>query len=263
MNYTLYADESGQSGIKKVKSSTTGGASRYMTMGGALVPDENREHIREALAGLAESFGRADLHCSKLNHNQIVKFAQTVAEFDVVLFGVISLKETLGSYKDDIEANDKKYYNKCAQYLLERVGMFLDSVRLNEDNLSVRFEYGGFNYNGLRGLIQACRRNPRYPATRFLRHVNQNSITEVAKSDEPLLQLGDLTAHALFRCVDDGPSSYGVFETRYLSELRSRFFAARNTGMICGAGLFPVHTIADIQADKQVRQFLTDFRSRE
>ena len=162
MKYTLYVDESGQSGIKKVKSDTEGGASRYMTMGGVLVRNENCEHLRKVLAELTSVVGKADLHCSRLKHNQTVRFAQTLAKEDVVLFGVISLKETLGSYKDDIGNSDKKYYNKCAQYLLEKVGLFLEQVGCNENDISVRFEDGGFDYGGLRGLIYSCRKSPRH-----------------------------------------------------------------------------------------------------
>lgn len=259
MKYTLYVDESGQSGIKKIKSDTEGGASRYMTMGGVLVPDDNRPHLRKVLAELTSAIGKADLHCSKLNHNQIVKFAQTLAKEEVVLFGVISLKETLGTYKDDIGESDKKYYNKCAQYLLEKVGLFLEQAGCTETDISIRFENGGFDYDGLRGLIYHCRKSPQHQSTKMLKNINQNSIIALAKEEEQLLQLGDLVAHALFKCVDDAPSTYGVFETRYLSELRTRFFFNKTTRKICGTGVFPVHKLQHIKADAQVARFLQEF----
>uniref|UniRef100_UPI00404876F9 DUF3800 domain-containing protein n=1 Tax=Yoonia sp. TaxID=2212373 RepID=UPI00404876F9 len=260
MKYTFYADESGQSGIKKIKSAISGGASRYMTMGAALVPNTRRDAIRASLAELAAEFGRTDLHCSKLNHNQIVRFAKVVAEQKVLLFGVISRKETLGQYKDDIGGDHAKYYNKCAQYLLERLGMFSSSNKLSEESLSICFEEGNFDYSGLRGLIAACRKNPLRPASHHLKHINPNSISVEPKAHEPLLQLGDLVAHALFRCVDDGPSSYGVFETRYVDELAPKFFADRDTGVICGNGIYPVHNLNGIKADKKVHKFLSDLK---
>ena len=230
-----------------------------MTMGAVLVPNANREAVRSVLEQLATEFNRADLHCSKLNHNQIVRFAQVVAGQQVLLFGVISRKDTLGSYKSDIEGSHAKYYNKCSQYLLERVGMFATANDLSEANLSICFEEGNFDYSALSGLIAACRRKPLQAATHHLKHINPNSISVEPKANEPLLQIGDLVAHALFRCVDDGASSYGVFEPRYVDELRSKFFSDKETGTICGNGLYLVHNLQSINADKKVHEFLSGF----
>lgn len=256
MNYTLFVDESGQSGIVKTRSGTSGGASRYMTLGGVLVPNAHLVQYRLKLADLAGEFGKPELHCSKLNHNQIVRFAQELSGLQVLLFGVISLKETLGLYKEEIGASDKMYYNKCAQYLLERVGHFMGQNGLTEDDISVCFEEGNFDYSKLRGLIAACRRKPFRPASKHLKNINPQSIYALPKSSEALLQASDLVAHSLFRLVDDGPSSFGVFETRYIAELRHKFHNEPGTGVICGTGIFAVHKLSDIKASDQTQEFL-------
>lgn len=261
--YTFFADESGQSGIKKIRSAGGGGASRYMTLGGVLVPNANKVEIRNLMDGLQGEFRRSDLHCSKMNHNQIVRFAKELAKQRVLLFGVISLKETLGSYKDDIDGSDKRYYNKCAQYLLERLGHAMEQLGISENDVSVVFEEGNYDYSALRSLVQKCRAKPLKPATRFLKHVNPYSISTASKSAEQLLQTSDLVAHALFRCVDDGPSTFGVLETRYVDELRPRFHAAKTDKRIVGTGIFPVHKLRDIKATHDVERFLSQLKSRD
>lgn len=261
MQYTFFVDESGQSGIKVVGSEEKKGASRYMTMGGVLVPEPNKENLLLQLGSLRKSFGKKDLHCSRLNHNQICRFAKVVASERVRLFGVISLKETLGSYREDIEANDKKYYNKCAQYLLERLAHFMESADIDGDQLSIVFEEGGYDYSALRGLIAKCRSNPLNPATRRLQRVNPDSIISRPKAEEPLLQASDLVAHALFRCVDDGPSTHGIRETRYLNELSSKFFSDSKSKAIVSYGIFPVHKLSDIKAEREVESFLANLKA--
>ena len=224
MKYTFFVDESGQSGIKKIRTKSEGGASRYMTLGGALVPNSMIVDLRDKLEVIAKEFGRQELHCSKLNHNQICSFSKAMAEQRILLFGLISMKETLGEYKAAIEESDKRYYNKCAQYILERLAQFLEINDISGDDVDIYFEDGNFDYEALRRLVDRCRQNPMHKNTRRLQHIRPVSIASKPKSDEPILQVADLVAHALFRCVDDGPSTYGIKETRYLQEIRKRFF---------------------------------------
>ncbi|WP_296764840.1 DUF3800 domain-containing protein [Sediminimonas sp.] len=259
MKYTFFIDESGQSGIKKIRGDSGGGASRYMTLGGALVPNSLIADCQSNLEELAKEFSKPTLHCSKLNHNQICRFARRISEMRVLLFGVISMKETLGSYKDDIEGSDKRYYNKCAQYILERLALFLEINRYSENNISICFEEGNFDYAALRGLIHRCRENPIRTNTKLLKHINPDSIVSKSKSDEPLLQVADLVAHALFRCVDDSPATYGIRETRYLAEMQNRFFSDVKSRKILGYGVYPVHKLKDIKADPGVEKFLSTF----
>lgn len=84
MKYTLFVDESGQSGIKKVRTNESGGASRYMTLGAALVSDAKKSEVLRLLADLQAEFSKQELHCSKLNHNQICRFAQELAKQKVL-----------------------------------------------------------------------------------------------------------------------------------------------------------------------------------
>ncbi|WP_238529736.1 DUF3800 domain-containing protein [Pseudooceanicola batsensis] len=261
MRYKFFVDESGQSGIKNIRTNDSGGASPYMTLGGVLVPEAQLNEVSDVLEDLAKGFSKPDLHCSKLNHNQICALAREVSKLRILAFGVISLKSTLRGYRREIGYNDKHYYNKCAQYLLERLGLFMRRNCITEDDLSVVFEEGNFNYSALRTLISACRRNPIRPATKNLARVNPQSIMVRAKEDEPLLQLADLVAHSLYKLVDDSPRMYGLKETRYVDELRTRFFADKVTSKILGFGIYAVHNLEQIQPDLEVKQFLQNLNN--
>ncbi|MEP3296901.1 MAG: DUF3800 domain-containing protein [Pseudoruegeria sp.] len=261
MKYTFFVDESGQSGIKRIRSDSTPGASRYMTLGGVLIPETKKEEILNGLNKLKKQIDRPALHCSKLKHKQIVRFAQFVADQQVLLFGVISLKETLGDYASDISHSDKRYYNKCAQYLLERLALAMNQKDIKEDDVTICFEEGNFDYNALRSLIRSCRNKPLRPATKNLKLINPYSINAQPKENEKALQLADLIAHALYQCVDDGPSTYGVTETRYVEELKSRFFSDPISKKVCGFGIYPVHELKTIQASKSVEAFLKSISS--
>lgn len=260
LNYTLFVDESGQSEITKIRDEMRGGASPYMTMAGVLVPNSKLVEYRLVLQRLVDEFGKKDLHCSKLNHVQIVRFAKVLASCRVKIFAVISRKETLGEYREEIGKNDKLYYNKCAQYLLERVGRFMATHDLKEEHLEVIFEDGGFDYGRLRALISKCRRTPRNAGTEYLRYVNPYSIQAKPKGEEPLLQFADLVAHGFFKCVDDGPSSFGVFETRYVAEIKDKIFADPKSGDPFKWGIFPIHSWRDLKLNEEVLGFFTDLR---
>jgi len=126
--FTLFIDESGDSGIERVRSEgTLRGASPYMTMGAALIANDSHDAVRDTLNNIKIDVGKRELHCSQLNHYQKLFFIRSISIHKKRLFGVVSYKEALGSYKDAIADSNKMYYNKCAQYLLERVGWFMHS----------------------------------------------------------------------------------------------------------------------------------------
>jgi hypothetical protein len=130
-HYTLLVDESGEAGIGKIRSGSLGGASPYMTLGAVLIENRSRDTLEKLLDEIRKDFKRKSLHCSELNHYQLIHYARQIAKQRVRLFGVISRKATLGPYKSAISDDNKKYYNKCVQYLLERVGWFVETRKID------------------------------------------------------------------------------------------------------------------------------------
>lgn len=261
-HFTLFVDESGSPGIKNVSTGGSTGASPYMTMGATLIPDAMYQDVLKCIQGITLKVGKKDLHCNKLKHIQIVYFARTLSTQRLKMFGVISRKDTLGPYSEDIDHDHEQYYNKCAQYLLEKVGQFMEVNGMTEDQLTVCFEQGNFNYTALRGLIGACRRNPIRPATENLKHVNPSSIIVKEKAEEPLLQTADLVAHALFKCVHKEAANYYVPEPRYIIELRKRFFSDEASGKVEGFGIKAVHYLKDLKLDSDVHEVISNLNSK-
>lgn len=254
--YTLYIDESGEAGISKIRSSEARGASPYMVLGAALIPSVCETSINERLSRIADKLGKEFLHCNKLNHQQKVYFSREVSRERFLAFGVISYKDTLKAYSDAINKSSDLYYNKCSQYLLEKVSLFMHSNDENEGDIDIVFETGNFDYESFKNLIRKCQKSPIYKSTKLLRYIDTKKITSKSKSEESLLQLPDLVAHALYKCVDKNDGNYGIPEPRYLNELKSKFFQDTETGKIDGYGLKAVHNLKQLSLDPEILQIM-------
>lgn len=258
MSYTLYIDESGDAGIKKIRDGDQGGASPMMTMGGVLIPNDQIENVRKGLDELRRLITKRDnFHCQNMSHEEKGRLAQFVSQLPVVLVGVISSKSTLGGYKAEINDDQNLYYNKCCQYLLERAGMFISSMGIRAEDIDIIMEEGSYDYRKLRNLIIMCQRNPRHQNTRFLQHISAYKIRPLPKGHDQLLELADLVAHALYRSV--WGSKLDVTESRYLNEIRDKFFKDDETKKALGRGLYVVHKPSDLNLEEKITTYLQEF----
>jgi len=255
--YTVFIDESGEAGIERVRNDNTSGASPYLTLGAILIPTSDFDEMRQKLRSIGTELGKSDLHCKKLSHFQKVYFAKEVAKLENILcFGVISKKSTLGSYADRIEKDSSKFYNKCCLYLYEVIGRFLRDAKIGMSEIDFVMEEGNFEYQALRNYLRACRDNPMYPASMMLRYLDPENIKVVSKRDELLLQYADLIAHSIYKAVDKPTSTYGLSEYRYLDELSHRFLKSKTTSKVLGVGLKVIHKLSDLDLDPPTEYFL-------
>ncbi len=261
-SYTLYIDESGETGISKIRSETESGASPYMTLGGVLIDNDKKSQLEDKLLEIRKKTGKKTLHCSKLKHIHKVLLARTVSQEPIVCFGVISRKATLDWYKNMISNDSVKYFNKCGQYLLERVGKFMKEYNIKDDQLEIIFEEGAYNYAKFRSLIGKCQQTPLHENTKLLRHIKLSKIVDAPKSKEPLLQLADLTAHALFKAVDKSENNHHIPEPRYLSEILKRFYCDKDTGKVIQHGLMALHSLTEVQLDAEVNDMITNVEAK-
>ncbi|MFC6489925.1 DUF3800 domain-containing protein [Nitratireductor sp. GCM10026969] len=252
--FTIFIDESGEAGIEKVRSASSVGASPYMTLGASLIGNRSRKAIEDTLDKIGAEIGKSPLHCSQLKHYQLLHFVRQITQQKMRLFGVISRKATLGSYKAAIADDSSMYYNKCAQYLLERVGWFMEAREILPENLDIIFEKANVDYERMRNLLWTCQSTPKHPHTKKLQHIDIRNIAIKKKSEEPLLQLADLVAHALYKCVDKQDKNFGIPEPRYLRELAPHFFGHPETQSVVGAGLYCVHSTRDLKLASEVEE---------
>lgn len=260
--FTLYIDESGEAGIGRVRTAKSSGASPYMTLGAALIPNQSRASTEKALERIKGQIGRKRLHCAELKHYQLLHYARSVASRKLRLFGVISRKGTLGGYKADIADDSSMYYNKCAQYLLERVCWFMEARGVPSDNVDVVFEKANINYDMMKNLIRKCQKSPRHKNTKRLSNIDVDRIVVRKKADEPLLQIADLVAHSLYKCVDKSNKNHGIPEPRYVRELGQRFFGDPNGDKVVGAGIYCVHSTKALRLDADVEETLLNLRAK-
>ena len=267
MKYLFLVDESGDAGIERVRNEGQGGASPYMTLGGALIALEDAERIRDQMRKLCLEIKKSTLHCKDLKHFQKLHFAKTVSTLPVVTFGLISFKETLGGYKEAIQGNSAKFYNTCARYLLERLGDFMATNGLGSHQVDIIFEEGNFAYEKLRNYIGMCQDRPmgRTPQqlanVKLLRNISSRCITATPKSEELLLQIPDLVAHAIYKCVDKSNASFHITETRYLNEISNLFYSNQENGRIVGKGIKPVHRLRNLGLDEDTLSFFRELHA--
>ena len=249
---TLYVDESGEAGIKKVRVNGAPGASPYMTLGAALIADRHRADFEATLHAIREEIRKKHLHCSELNHYQILHYCRRLMSLEMTLFGVISRKDTLGQYKERIDGDSHKYFNKCVQYLLERVGWYMEAYSIPKSEVAIVFEKANRDYGRMENFLWQVQSTPLQPMAKKLSHLDVSSIEARDKGEESLLKVADLVAHALFRCVDKRASNMNICEPRYLRELGPKFFGNPTTCKVTGAGLYCVHQPSHLKLDQDV-----------
>jgi len=254
-HYTLFVDESGDAGISQVRTENSKGASPYMTLGAVLVPNVLMEKIRGDLDAFRNKITKKDsFHCNNLGHENKVRFSEFLTQQRVVCFGVVSLKETLGKYKEDINSDSCFYYNKCAQYLLERLGIFLKENNIPKNKVSIIFEEGNFDYDKLKNLIRKCQNKQVHPNSKYLKRIDANQIYKKNKDEESLLELSDLVAHSLYRAIYGGEKN--VFESRYLNNIKDKFFKRNAT--IIGNGIYTVHSVEHLNLPLEQKLYFKD-----
>ncbi|KZK76908.1 hypothetical protein PsW64_04753 [Pseudovibrio sp. W64] len=262
--YLLVIDESGEAGIARFRSADGAGhgASPYMSLGAALIPCSRIDKFREELERIKAALKVKDLHCRDLNHPKKVYLARQISQLVIQCFGVLSYKPTLKSYAESIETNAHMFYNKCCKYLLERVGEALIEHGISSENVQIIFEEGNFEYEKLKNFVRACQRKPLHENAKFLKAIDPDQISAVAKEDESLLQIADLVAHALFSTVNKSRQNFKIPESRYLYELRHRFYADED-GLIMNKGIKLIHKIADLGLDPDIAEFYQTLNSKK
>lgn len=243
MKYKLYVDETGDTGLNKVRQGIDSkGATPFLVFGGCLVPISRESELRRLLSDIRSELNKKALHCTKLSHFETARFARRVLEdAGVLLFAFVSKKETLGAYQGLIagKGQDQRYYNKCVSYFLERVGHFMIENEVQPDQMDIVFEKrDGHDYEKLRNYIRKVQRNPHDPRLgHFLAPIVPSRIVAVGKKEEDLLEFADLVAFSVSAAVTPSKANFGMPEQRYIRELKGKFFRDKETGVIGDFGL--------------------------
>ncbi|WP_299351833.1 DUF3800 domain-containing protein [uncultured Shimia sp.] len=261
MGYTVLIDESGEAGIAKVRTETTGGSSPYFVLAAVVFPEEELKTALETLDYVNKVIPKKKWsHATDLNHAQTVFWSREAAKLNCRMFAVVSNKETLGDYSIMIKNNPDKFYNKCTVYLLEKVGKYLIGKGLDHHIPNVIFERRNHKYDALRRYVVSIKDNPLHEEAKNLRVFNPFAFFEKGKDEEPLLKFADLAAHATYQCTNKTRTNMNIPEPRYFTELHKRFGADRY-GKIIENGLKCIHSIDDLKLDEDVKEQLETLRA--
>ena len=261
MPYTAYIDESGEAGIAQVRLANKGGASPYFVLGAAVFEPAGEVLARRRIEDFRKAINKsAWKHATELNHNDKVLLARTLGLLPTRYFAVISNKSTLSEeYKDLIDNDPQKFYNKCVVYLLERVCAYLSLQGVTQDDLSVVFEERNHDYDRMIRFIQKVRDNPIYDQSKALSVLNPFSITRKKKGTEFCLEVADFVAHAVFQCSNKSIANHFIPEPRYFSEISSRF-AGDSKGTILTTGLKCIHSLGQLELDDDINRIFQNAR---
>ncbi len=262
MSYTLFVDESGDQDLEKFRTAERKhGSDPHLVFGGALVPNIFLEDFRKQLLELKDEMDASWLHCTDLSHLKRCYFARTAREMRVLYFGVLSKKETVGSYGALIDGEKKRqqYYNKCAVYLLERVGHFMSQHNFGSDQLSIVFEEKKHDYQAMRNFVRTIRDKPMDVRAKYLQRIDPLSITATAKKDDILLSLADLAAFSIYQSVNITKTNFGIPEQRYLRELKSSFWCDPNTKQIANFGIKFIKGPIQMNLTPENKRFIMKF----
>lgn len=254
MSFRVFIDESGEAGISRVRDGASPGASPYMVLSAVVVQPAAEIEVRRAVEQFRSEIGRKNWkHATELNHSQKVFFCRLVSKLPVRLFGLISRKDTLAEYRDQIDSDPQLYYNKCAQYLLEKVFAYLLPQISQPEHVSIVFERRNHDYDRMIRFLGKVKENPFYSESKVLRLLNPFSIIAVPKGEEDILEVADLVAHGLFQCANKSSSNFSIPEYRYFEEFQSRF-GADERGVILNTGLKCIHSLEKIGLDKNIEE---------
>jgi Protein of unknown function (DUF3800) len=269
MSFThiAYVDEAGDEGLGKLSSGTSGGQSRWLLLGAAIVrgaDDPDIPKYRDAIMDRFPNKRRRDLHFRELKHEQKVVVAQEIAKLPVKTCITLSHKATLvGSGSESRFREPGLYYRYMTRWLLERVSTQCARDAQKEGiqgRLRVVFSRrGGTDYNSMTSYMEFMRdgRERIQPARSIDWSVFDPSDIAVENHGVRAgLQLADAVTSAFFVAVE--PNLYGNYDTTYADILRGSVL--RLNGNALNTGVSPVPGLDRCGADELQRAFLESFR---
>ena len=231
-------------------------------MGAAVFQPAAQVHARKVMSAFKDRIGKTNWkHATELGHAEKVLLGRTLGKVETRLFAVISKKSTLGEYKEQINADPQYYYNKCLQYLLERVLAYLRKYDPSQDEISIVLEERNHDYDRMIRFLQKVKDNPVRPESKSLEILNPFAIVRRKKGEDLLLEVADFVSHAVFQLANKSVANFQIPEPRYFMELSSRF-AGNDDCRVLGTGLKCIHSLQDLELDPDIERLVRSVRCK-
>jgi uncharacterized protein DUF3800 len=260
-NYIAYIDEAGDEGFGKLKTSRSGGQSKWLVLGACLVRDSNDKALpnwRNEILNYLGKAERKDLHFRTLKHEQKVVACKTIAKRPLGLCMVMSNKSTIQSHPKAFVFKRKGYlYNYLTRFLLERLTSACAKASANSGAQSCQLKIvfsrrAGTNYQTMNEYLRLMRDGKE--KIQPVRSIDWNVLDVDAirvenHSKWAGLQIADVTTSAFFAAVE--PNAYGNYEPRYAFELARRLISDGEGILNCGLTPIPQLNKNPIDADQK------------
>lgn len=261
-NFTAYIDESGDAGISKIRQDDKPGSSPYFVLGAVVCQPTAEVFVKNKLEEFKNDIKKSSWkHATDLGHAEKVYLAREMGKLPVRYFALISNKETLKGYKENIGHDPHKFYNKCVKYLIELICRYLQPHVSSPDNFRVVLERRNHDYDAMIRYLQVVRNKPIYEQSKVLNNFNPFSVSTLAKGESEMLEVADFVAHAVFQLTNRVPSNYGIPEPRYFVEISSRF-AGNMKNRPLGAGIKCIHDLDSLNLDRDIVKIIRSVQVR-
>ena len=217
VGYIAYIDEAGDDGIKKIRTSSEGGASEWMVISAIVIHADNSPYV---LPWLKATMDRAAspqlrfLHFHRLDHAGKIAACKSLAEREAYLFSTISYKRTMEGYSNTAAAKvninkNARFFAWMARLLLEQITSFIGQRTFIDygETTTVRFEFsdrGGLEIDQFRNYFAYLRDQSATNSLYISEYDLDWSVVETSdmhaysNRDRAGLQLADTVASAFY-----------------------------------------------------------------
>ncbi len=269
-HYVAYVDESGDPGLKRIKTRATAGSSEWLIVSGVVIDAEREAEVPHWIKAARDSLPSKqlkDIHFSKLNVAGRTTLCRSVAALPLRCFVVASNKKNMEGYNNQNAAkvpSDNWFYCWLTRVLLERMTHFVAAhsrAKYGEvKRLKVEYsERGGLRYAQMRAYYEWIRPKSRAD-NMFLTAgdiewdtLHSHLLEVYPHQSRAGLKLADVVAGAFFQAADCAES--GPCDASYAKLLHDRMARAPDKvgGQISGYGvkLLPGFKAAKLTAEQQ------------
>jgi hypothetical protein len=255
ISYVAYIDESGDTGLEKIKRpDDPKGATEWLVLAAFVVKIEHDSKMVSWTQDIQVDFTskRTDLHFNKLLDYKKSLVCAALAKKDCKCFVVMSNKRNIEKYKNPrLDENNKSWiYWFLARLLLERVTEYCEDQTPQErrgiDRLRIIFSRrGGLIYADFEsyltklylqskiGSLVLNYKNIKWPV------IDWEEIRVLDHKERAGLQLADIIAGAFYQAVELNRGAQADCDPS-CAKLLKQLIAARSNGWVIGWGLKPI-----------------------
>ncbi|MGJ4958002.1 DUF3800 domain-containing protein [Bradyrhizobium sp. HKCCYLRH2015] len=262
VTFVAYIDESGDTGLNRVKPDSPDGATEWLILSAFLVSSANDSNLVSWVKDVQEGIKskRRDLHFNKLLPFKKSMVCAALAQKDARCFSVMSNKQNIERYKNKNLGEEKAWlYWWLTRLLLERVTDFCERLtpikQRGQDKLRIVFSRrGGLTYENFKSYLELLRYQSVNGKLRLKAGdikwsmIDLNEVLVMDHHHRAGLQLSDVIAGAFYEAVERNRGDIEHCEPAYAKQLEPLVAkSAKNNALGYGIKTMPNLWKMDLQ----------------